>query len=41
MTSPITIPIRQQDGSIQTITVKRTDGMRRLADWIAVREVTP
>lgn len=40
MTQPIAIPIRQQDGSVVTIRVKPTDGMQRLAAWVAVRERT-
>jgi len=37
-TDTVKIPIRQQDGSIVTIEVKATDGMKRLAEWVKVRE---
>lgn len=40
MTKPIAMPIRQQDGSIVTLRLKPTDGMQRLAAWVAVRERT-
>lgn len=34
----IKMSIRQQDGSFVEIEVADTDGMRRLARWISVRE---